>query len=74
MHILNLEPYKYSGTNITGMRLVRPYEDEFKNTVAQWTDNLSPLEVDDKVLEPQTIQVNFFIIIIYCNNNIINTN
>lgn len=60
MHILNLEPFKYSGTNITGMRLVRPYDDDFKNTVSQWTDNLSPLEPDDKVLGPESVPVSFY--------------
>lgn len=57
MHTLNLDPFKYSGTNITGMRLVRPLDQEFRNTVSQWTSNLSPLEPDDKIVLPESIQV-----------------
>lgn len=57
MHTLDLEPFKHSGTNITGMRLVKPLDEEFRNTVAQWTDNLSPLEPDDKAVLPESIQV-----------------
>ncbi|XP_050428924.1 glutamate receptor ionotropic, kainate 2-like [Adelges cooleyi] len=55
MHTLDLDPFKYSGTNITGMRLVKPYEDDFKNAVAQWSDHLSPLEPDDSTVEPEKI-------------------
>ncbi|VVC31772.1 Ionotropic glutamate receptor, L-glutamate and glycine-binding domain,Receptor, ligand binding [Cinara cedri] len=57
MHTLDLDPFKYSGTTIIGMRLVKPYDNEFKNIVSQWTYNLSPLEPDDKVVIPETIQV-----------------
>lgn len=57
MHTLDLDPFKYSGTNITGMRLVRPNDNEFRNTVSQWTNNLSPLEPDDKSVIPENIQV-----------------
>ena len=57
MHTLDLEPFKYSGTNITGMRLVKPLDPDFRTTVSQWTDNLSPLEPDDKVVLPETVQV-----------------
>lgn len=57
MHTLDLDSFKYSGTNITGMRLVRPLDNEFRSTVSLWTDNLSPLEPDDKVVLPETIQV-----------------
>lgn len=57
MHTLDLDPFKYSGTNITGMRLVKPLDDEFQKVVLQWTDNLSPLEPDDKTVLPETIQV-----------------
>jgi len=57
MHTLDLDPFKYSGTNITGMRLVKPHDNDFKNTVSQWTNNLSPLEPDDKVVLPDQIQV-----------------
>lgn len=67
MHTLNLDPFKYSGTNITGMRLVRPYDDEFKNTISQWTDNLSPLESDEKVIGAESIQVNMVLFCI-CSN------
>jgi len=57
MHTLDLDAFKYSGTNITGMRLVKPLDSEFQNIVSQWTDNLSPLEPDDKTVLPETIQV-----------------
>lgn len=57
MHTLDLDSFKYSGTNITGMRLVRPLDNEFRSIVSQWTDNMSPLEPDDKVVIPETIQV-----------------
>ncbi|XP_025421717.1 glutamate receptor ionotropic, kainate 3-like isoform X3 [Sipha flava] len=57
MHTLDLDSFKYSGTNITGMRLVRPLDNEFRNIVSQWTDNMSPLEPDDKVVIPETIQL-----------------
>lgn len=57
MHTLDLDPFKYSGTNITGIRLVRPLDDEFKNAVSQWTTNLSPMEADDKVVLPENILV-----------------
>lgn len=72
MHTLNLDPFKYSGTNITGIRLVRPLDDEFKKAVSQWTVNLSPLEPDDKIVLPENIGVclttrNFSNIIIYKN-------
>ena len=54
---MDLDSFKYSGTNITGMRLVRPLDNEFRSIVSQWTDNMSPLEPDDKVVIPETIQV-----------------
>lgn len=57
MHTLEFDPFKYSGTNITGMRLVKPLDAEFRNTVSQWTNNLSPLEPDDKTVAPEKIQV-----------------
>lgn len=57
MHTLNLDPFKYSGTNITGMRLVRPHDSEFRSTVSQWTNNMSPLEPDDLFVSPEQIQV-----------------
>ncbi|XP_060848999.1 glutamate receptor ionotropic, kainate 3-like isoform X1 [Rhopalosiphum padi] len=57
MHTLDLDPFRYSGTKITGMRLVKPLELEFQNIVSQWTDNLSPLEPDDKIVLPETIQL-----------------
>jgi len=60
MHTLDLDAFKYSGTNITGMRLVKPHDSEFQNTVLQWTDNLSPLEPDDKTVLPETIQVRMY--------------
>lgn len=62
LHTLDLEPFQHSGTNITGMRLVRPLDPEFKNTVSQWTKNLSPLEPDDKVVSPEKIQVGYRIL------------
>ncbi|KAE9522411.1 hypothetical protein AGLY_017191, partial [Aphis glycines] len=57
MHTLDLDSFKYSGTKITGMRLVRPLDVEFQNIVSLWTDNLSPLEPDDKTVLPETIQL-----------------
>lgn len=63
MHILDFDPFKYSGTNITGMRLVKPHDSEFKNTVSQWTNNLSPLEPDDITVKPEKIQVGLWLLI-----------
>ncbi|XP_050533361.1 glutamate receptor ionotropic, kainate 2-like [Daktulosphaira vitifoliae] len=55
MHVLDLEPFKYSGTNITGMRLVKPYEDDFKNAIAQWSDYMSPFEPDDTTIDSERV-------------------
>jgi hypothetical protein len=38
MHTLNLEPYQYGGTNITGIRVVDPNDSEVKLAVQEMND------------------------------------
>lgn len=38
MHTLNLEPYQYGGTNITGIRVVDPNDSEVKMAVQEMND------------------------------------
>jgi hypothetical protein len=38
MHTLNLEPYQYGGTNITGIRVVDPNDAEVKLAVQEMND------------------------------------
>lgn len=41
MHSVDLEEFKYGGTNITALRLVDPQNPEVQRVVKEWT-NLEP--------------------------------
>ena len=36
MNTINFEPFKYLGTNITGLRMIDPTQSETINTVGDW--------------------------------------
>ena len=36
MNTIDFEPFKYLGTNITGMRMVDPMQSETINTIGDW--------------------------------------
>ena len=37
LHLVDLEDFKYGGTNITSFRLVDPHNPEVKDVVKSWT-------------------------------------
>lgn len=39
MHTINLEPFKYGGTNITAVRLINPEDPEVQETVKWWVES-----------------------------------
>nr|XP_018900134.1 PREDICTED: glutamate receptor ionotropic, kainate 3-like [Bemisia tabaci] len=39
LHAMDLEPFQYSGTNITGMRLFDPDDPQVQNVVRYWIDS-----------------------------------
>lgn len=36
MPVINLEPFKYSGANITGFQLIDPARQEVSNVISDW--------------------------------------
>lgn len=55
-HTLDLEPYRYSGTNMTGLRIVKPDSPLVKAAVEQWASAAAMVgETSD--LEPGNLRV-----------------
>lgn len=49
MHTIDLEPFKYGGTNITGIRFFNPDDTEIKNMLRIWTEG--ELATNGKLLD-----------------------
>lgn len=56
MHTIDLEPYQYSGTNITGVRLVDPNSPAMQQVMKMI--NETDIELDDEKLLEGTLRNN----------------
>ncbi|KAE8743138.1 hypothetical protein FOCC_FOCC011231 [Frankliniella occidentalis] len=55
-HTLDLEPYRYSGTNMTGLRIVRPDSPLVKSAVEAWA-SAAAMAGDTSDLEPENLKM-----------------
>lgn len=55
-HTLDLEPYRYSGTNMTGLRIVRPDSPLVKSAVEAWA-SAAAMAGDTSDLEPENLRM-----------------
>ena len=58
-----MDPFKYGGTNLTGIRLFDPYDPEINATLQTWINReLEANTFDSDILEyltPENLQVQF---------------
>jgi len=54
MHTLDLEPYQYGGTNITGIRVVNPADEDVRTAVQEMNDLTRNFTIT-----PETLRVKF---------------
>ena len=57
MHTIDLMPFMWGGTNITGVRIINPDDPEVNATVQRWSDVI--LRDNKKILDltPKTLRV-----------------
>lgn len=61
LHTIDLEPYQYGGTNITGLRMVDPQSEIVQMTVKRWSD-LELKKGRNLSISPDKITVNMALI------------
>uniref|UniRef100_A0A8D9EDN7 Glutamate receptor ionotropic, kainate 3 n=2 Tax=Cacopsylla melanoneura TaxID=428564 RepID=A0A8D9EDN7_9HEMI len=62
MHTVDMEPFKYSGTNISGIRMINTDNPLFRKTIEEWSDGELDITPDTVPLETVLIYDGVFLL------------
>lgn len=60
LQTINLDEFRYGGTNITAFRLVDPYSQLVQNTVREWTKPTTAADIK-VIMKPFRISLKYFL-------------